>query len=613
LLLSRGDESVQRRIEVSDQKRLNRRDFLKGAATAGAGLAAAGAFGASSATPVAAQAAPNIPAKWDYEADVVVLGAGAAGLPAALRARDAGSSVIIVEANWDVGGHAAVSGGNLHSGAGTEIQKKYGIEDSPNQYYMDHTTNLTLGSRYNDRDVLRVRANDMAPAFEYILANGVLIYDQKPTGGANSYLTGGTGIESVPRDTLANPEPKAWVSYSSGKADGSKKGIGLTRPLEASARAKGVQFLMNYHMDSIVRENPDSGRVIGIRAHYSPTFLPGSTTPLKGLFSDGNINTTAQTLTVKAKKAVIIATGGHTSNVNFRRIFDPRLTEEYDGVSGDPFSRQDASGEIAAMGIGASLGCTANQTLEMGSAVTKPRYVGCQYGYQNLQWLPGSPIFPLVGASGLAVADYQNAILVNMLGKRFWDETKSDYDFLAACMGSVVLNPDSPTDSRRVGGPIWAIFDADAVTRNKWNVTPPDVDIAGGRFFSGNTIAELAGNIVNKYFETTKMSASVLQDTVTRYNSFVDKGVDEDFNKPKPLYKIQTPPFYAAWATPTPHDTLAGLRINGKCQVIDINSRIIPGLYAAGEAAGGHQVHGHGKVITAGYTAGTNAAKEPSI
>ena len=598
---------------MSDQKKLNRRDFLKGAATAGAGLAAVGALGASTTTPAAAQSAPALPAKWDYEADVVVLGSGAAGLPAALRARDAGSSVIIVEANWDTGGHAAVSGGNLHSGAGTEIQKKYGIVDSPNRYYMDHTTNLTLGSRYNDRDVIRTRANDMAPAFEYILANGVLIYDQKPTGGANSYLDGGTGCESVPRDTLANPEPKEWVSYSTGKADGSKKGIALTRPLEVSARTKGVQFLMNYHMDVIFRETPSSGRVLGIEAHYSPTILPGSTTPLKGMFSNGNIETTAQKVTVRAKKAVIIATGGHTSNVAFRTMFDPRLTEEYDGVSGDPFSWQDASGEMAAMAIGAALGATGNQTLQMGSAVTKPRCIGCQYGYQNLQFLPGSPIFPLVGASGIPVTDWQNVILVNMLGQRFWDETKSDYDFLSAAMSSVILNPDSPTDAKRVGGPIWAVFDADTVARNKWNVTYPDVDVKGGRFFSGNTIAELAGNIVNKYFDSVKMSATVLQDTVTRYNSFVDKGVDEDFNKPKPLYKLQKPPFYAAWATPCPHDTLTGLRINGQCQVVDIYGKVIPSLYAAGEAAGGHQVHGHGKVITAGYTAGTNAAKEKSV
>ena len=52
---------------------------------------------------------------------------------------------------------------------------------------------------------------------------------------------------------------------------------------------------------------------------------------------------------------------------------------------------------------------------------------------------------------------------------------------------------------------------------------------------------------------------------------FVDSGVDEDFGKPKPLYKIAKPPFYAGWATPVLHDTRAGLRINAKCQVVDMN------------------------------------------
>ena len=66
--------------------------------------------------------------QWDLEADVVIIGAGATGLPAAIRAADAGASVIVVEANYDVGGHAIVSGGNVPLGGGTSAQKKYGID-----------------------------------------------------------------------------------------------------------------------------------------------------------------------------------------------------------------------------------------------------------------------------------------------------------------------------------------------------------------------------------------------------------------------------------------------------------------------------------------------------
>jgi succinate dehydrogenase/fumarate reductase flavoprotein subunit len=90
----------------------------------------------------------------------------------------------------------------------------------------------------------------------------------------------------------------------------------------------------------------------------------------------------------------------------------------------------------------------------------------------------------------------------------------------------------------------------------------------------------------------------------------VDRGVDVDFGKPSPKYKIQTPPFYAAWGTVVVHDTRAGLRINAKCQVMDINGEVIPGLYCAGESAGGFNQHGMGRCATQGYIAGINAAAE---
>ena len=81
------------------------------------------------------------------------------------------------------------------------------------------------------------------------------------------------------------------------------------------------------------------------------------------------------------------------------------------------------------------------------------------------------------------------------------------------------------------------------------------------------------------------MKPNTLQDAVTKYNSYVDRGEDPDFKKPAPKYKIQTPPFYAAWATPILHDTYAGLRVNEKFQVIDVFGKVIPGFYCAGESA----------------------------
>ena len=75
---------------------------------------------------------------------------------------------------------------------------------------------------------------------------------------------------------------------------------------------------------------------------------------------------------IRATKAVILATGGSTSNVHFRRMFDPRLTEVYQ-VGGEPYTFQDGSGELAAMAIGASLWGLGNQMLENGATIRTQR------------------------------------------------------------------------------------------------------------------------------------------------------------------------------------------------------------------------------------------------
>ena len=157
-------------------------------------------------------------------------------------------------------------------------------------------------------------------------------------------------------------------------------------------------------------------------------------------------------------------------------------------------------------------------------------------------------------------------------------------------------------------GPVWAIFDADTVVREGWQVTLPYVD-PDGYFFRGDTLAQLAAAIHNS-FQAIRMDGAALQEMVTRDNSFVDTGVDADFGKPIPRYKIQTPPFYAAWATPLVHDTRAGLRIHEKCQVLDMQGQVIPGLYCGGESAGGFNQHGLGRCTAQGYLAGTCAAAE---
>ena len=435
---------------------LNRRDLLLGSAGMAAGLAASRASGSTS-----AQAQQSSPTKWDRDADVVVIGSGATGLPAAIVAQEAGSSVILVEAEKDIGGHAITSGGNVPLGGGTSIQKKYGIMDSPDLLFRDLTdwsvveANGFPDYRYNDREIIRAFADNSASSFEWLLAHGVIFIDKAPDA------QGGNSVgNSVPREMHAavmdwpmvqtgeKANPAIQATFSSGN--------GLMRPLEAAAKKAGVQILLEHKMTGIYRQTPSSGPVLGIA-----------------------VDNNGAKLNIRARKAVIIGTGGSTGNVNFRRMFDPRLTEEYCGLAGMPWSDQDASGELAAMSVGASLWGLYNQTGEFGYNVTKPGQIGRQYGYRHLQWMPGSTVFDRARASGLRVGNWQNVILVNMLGKQFYDETgeqftANDYKSIDPYVQESYLNSKNikynPNnflnaalagidDGHNGGGPIWAIFD----------------------------------------------------------------------------------------------------------------------------------------------------------
>ena len=157
-------------------------------------------------------------------------------------------------------------------------------------------------------------------------------------------------------------------------------------------------------------------------------------------------------------------------------------------------------------------------------------------------------------------------------------------------------------------GPVWAIFDSEAVEREKWIASPPYID--PDYFFAANSLGELATLVARNAYQKGEMDPRYLEQTVNRYNSFVESGVDTDYGKPKPAHKISKAPFYAAWATPIVHDTRSGLRINAKCQVMDLYGSVIPGLYCGGESAGGMILHGLGRAMCQGYIAGLNASKE---
>ena len=521
------------KVRQKEPRKLSRRAFVRGA-----GVGTAAIVGTSSLPALKAEAQERatsaIPKEWDLEAEVVVIGSGATGLPATIRAADEGATVLVVDTNYDIGGHGLLNGGNVPLGGGTSAQKKYEIEDSPDLLFRDLTdwsvveTNGMPEYRYNDRGVQRALADNEAPTYEFLVANGVEFVDQAPD------VRGGHAIGiSAPRENHA-----IWDKGQSLESPRGSGGTSVIRPLEASARKKGVKFLLNYHMDVIFRETPTSGRVLGIKASYTPTILPGTTSPLKSFRSQGNIELDADTVTVKAKKAIIIATGGSTGNVNFRRIFDPRLTEEFQ-LAGEPYSPQDASGELAGMAIGASLWGTANQTFERNGFIRKRNLIGSQYLY--VSWGPDSPIFPLVRATGLRVGNWQNLILVNQVGKRFYNEMAGNWpygthhSFLDPYIqgdwrnpNRIKYDPQNYLDAALAmnegsmppdygGGPTWAIFDADAIGREEWDLKAPATDPL--YFFSADTLAQLAAKLTQNPYQKIEMPVQNLEGTVARYNS----------------------------------------------------------------------------------------------
>ena len=187
-----GDRDEPR---LENEQGVSRRDFVKTGAAAGLG---AGALLA----PDAAQAQAPASAEdvtWDYEVDVVIAGGGCAGLTAAIRARDLGASVLVVDANYDVGGRMLHSGAFVSLGGGDPVQVRdiKGESDKEGFITADPTeapeelddsvdllfTDLTDWSvvdrkaqspyRYNERELSRAWAENCPATRQFLIDNYV--------------------------------------------------------------------------------------------------------------------------------------------------------------------------------------------------------------------------------------------------------------------------------------------------------------------------------------------------------------------------------------------------------------------------------------------------------
>jgi predicted oxidoreductase len=672
-------------------KGFTRRDFVTSGA---AGLSGAALLKTS--TALGQRAGSNAAADWDYEADVVIAGGGCAGLTAAIRARDLGATVLVVDQNFDLGGRMLHSGSFVSLGGGDPLQlrdmkgeaDKEGfvtsspvespeeLDDSVDLLFKDITDWSVLNRRgetpyrYNERELVRAWAENCPATRQFLIDNYVRFGRINGTheGGGMSRARGAvcflmlgdkTDIKAgtitaedagvADRERTSPFAPVQMNIASRFVANGAvSNGVALARSLEFSAREKGVQFMLFRKFTDLVREQPFAGRIVGIEAEYSPRTHPETGELLRSFWQNGNVEERREKIRIRAHKAVILASGGHSGNPEVRSMFYPAMREPAFVTSGHALQGPnglDASALIAGLKVGANL---AGMQQNLGSAATfhLSTRLGTRDAYTDM--MPGHPTFGYRGSAGVNVgtAGFEEFIAVNQVGKRFFNEVRLPrrggggqfpgggvapnngiehkpydwrncrhewvqkmYTYDHGCDAALAINEGSEPP-HYYSGPLWAIFDQDAVTRAEWELRFPYV-ADNGYYFKADTIEELAAKI-HKGHEFQRVPLKHLAATVAIWNGYVDAGKDPDFEREAdaPMHRIATPPFHALAIMVVWHDSYGGLRVNGKHQVVDMRGQVIPGLYAGGEAVGGFQKHGLGKGHVHGFIAGTNAAAE---
>lgn len=220
-----------------------------------------------------------------YDVDVAIIGAGGAGLSAAVEAAKSGASVIVLEKMPMVGGNTVRAVGGINA-AGTRFQAAKGINDSPELFYQD---TLKGGKNLNDPSLVRTLANKAAESVEWLISMGADLSDVTISGGA-----------SVPRTHRP--------------ADGSPVGVTVVKTLNSEAQRLGIKILLNTQATEIMTDA--NGKVTGVKA-----------------VQKGSIP-----VTVKAK-AVVLATGGFGANQDMVTKYRPELkgfgTTNHPGATGD--------------------------------------------------------------------------------------------------------------------------------------------------------------------------------------------------------------------------------------------------------------------------------------
>ncbi|HQR02526.1 MAG TPA: FAD-dependent oxidoreductase [Rhodocyclaceae bacterium] len=553
------------------------------------------------------------------EFDVIVVGSGAGGMMAAIRAHDRGLSPLLVEKTGQYGGTTATSGGVLWIPANGQI------DDDPQralEYVLAASKDLSTPDKiraYVDTAREMLGYLHQATPVRYVPCTEYPDYYQHLPGAA----PGGRSMDPELWDgsllgdelfRLREPTPGTTLM---GKAMTTREAAVLARK-KPGWMGVAVKTMARYYLDIPWRFKSRRDRHLtlgnalcgGLRYAMIQRKIPlWLDTPLESLVEEGGritgivVKRDGVMVTLKARKAVILASGGFERNQQMREQYlaQPTSTEWV----GSPRDCNTGDGIRAGIAAGAR---TSLMHKQWGVPTIKSPNVpaGCQ------------PAFVERGLGGF--------IAVNRQGKRFVNEALSYQEFVEAMYDDHAKNGGSV--------PAWFIFDANFRYNNPMGPFMPGMilpdsklpgDWLGSIYWKSDTLSDLARQI--------GVDAKGLEETIVRFNGFARAGKDEDFGKGDSLFDryfsvndgkypnsclvpIEKGPYYAVRVDAGDTGTKGGLETNEHAQVLSQSGQTIPGLYAIGNCAAAVLGAGYpgagstiGPAMTFGYRAVNHLAQ----
>ena len=473
-----------------------------------------------------------------YEADVVVVGAGGAGMTAAITAADAGATVVVLESQALVGGNSARSTGGMNA-AKTEWQDANSFEQAAG-------VNATLAKvpNYPDNEEIQALGAVVAEQWEAYQANPEGYFDSTELFRLDTMIGGGginnpelvktlTENSADAIEWLGSLEPEVVLHNVAAFGGASVKRI--HRPVDADGKVLSV----GAYVVPLLKANLDSRENIQLLLKTKATeILIGEDGAACGVVA---VDADGATVTVKAK-SVVIASGGFGANNDMIASIRPEL---------DGFITTNAPG-IQGQGIAMAQAVGADTV--------------------DLEQIQLHPTVHVEGANAVLITEGlrgDGAILVNQEGQRFFDEVSTRDKVSAA-------------EFEQTGGYAWLIVDSRMSDAS--NVIQGYIN--KGYAETGETYEALA--------EAIGAPADAFAATMADWNEKVAAKADPDFGRVSFANPLDQAPYYAIKVQPGIHHTMGGIKINSAAQVINTEGSVIEGLFAAGEVTGG--VHGNNRL-----------------